>query len=1048
MLIPKVEQRIDQYLSFLKRNAYREISSLEFEVFATEETFRRPPENADWRKVTAPGAWGKSWYCWWFRTAYCAPLGGRPLFLNVTPNADSLAFIDGLPAGAFNVFHRKIRIDADGAEHTLHVEAYSGHPHGGCGPFEGPSIVVNTGKVLLDFPNTFEGGFLSERLEGIFSLYYDVKTLLDLAKQLDDNSLRKARILKGLYDALTDNVRLTAKGEKLEEQAEKAAKQIAPLLQAKNGGTVPAIDLIGHAHIDHAWLWPIAETERKTARTFSNMLRFIKEYPEFIFIQSQPCQLEIVKNEYPDVFEAVKIAYKNGQWEPNGGMWVEADCNIPSGESLIRQFLVGKAANREMFGDYEADTLWLPDVFGYAAALPQILRGCRIKYFVTSKISWNDTTRFPYDTFIWCGIDGTGINTHFIVSRQGGYNGRIEPKQLIADWNEVQHKEVQAEFIKPTGEGDGGGGTLRADIEMARRLGNLEGAPKTRWTKITPALERIFAHPEELPEWRDELYLELHRGAYTTQARTKRNNRRIEFALRRTEFLASWAALDDKEAYPQGELTAAWKKMLTNQFHDIIPGSSINRVYTEAEAVSAQILAQMESISRVTQKALVPGGGIFLFNDLSWQRRGVITVAAAVLGSQVKALQSASGVHPAQRYTDLDGLEQAAVSVTLPSMGWARFTPFAPDGEAPKSPFSYTDGQLETPFYRVKFDKQGHIVSLLDAAQNGLEQVAKGGLFNAFISAEDLPVFWDAWDIDSDYTRHIVPEDVLESTEVVSSGPLCIRIRRKYKIGEASRLSQDMVCYADNRRIDFDTRADWHEKHRLLKVSFDTAMSASKVRCEVQYGHIFRNTHKNLMQDRAKFEICAHKWIALEEEGSGSGIALLNDCKYGHDVSGGRMRLTLLRSPLAPDPEADQGEHRFTYALLPWKGGFTESGVVRSAYELNTIVGSEHIPGTAGEPASCSLCSVDNPAVIIESVKAPEAAAGKSSKSLVVCLYESFGGHQKSVLSFNRPVSSVMETDMLEGNGHIAQSAGSRIPLAFRPFEIKTLLIHFHQEEY
>jgi alpha-mannosidase len=784
------------------------------------------------------------------------------------------------------------------------------------------------------------------------------------------------------------------------------------------------------------------------------MLRFTQEYPEFVFVQSQPCQLEIIKNEYPDVFEAVKRAYKNGQWEPNGGMWVEADCNIPSGESLIRQFLVGKAANREMFGDYEADTLWLPDVFGYAAALPQILRGCRIKYFVTSKISWNDTTRFPYDTFIWRGIDGTGINAYFITSRTGGYNGRVEPKQLIMDWNEVQHKEIQNELIKSIGEGDGGGGTFRADIEMARRLGNLEGAPKTGWSRITPALERIFAHPEELPEWNGELYLELHRGTYTTQARTKRNNRRIEFALRNTEFLASWAALDGKSAYPHGELTAAWKKTLTNQFHDIIPGSSINRVYQEAEAESAQILAQLSSITAERRKALAGGGGIFLFNDLSWERRGPITAEASVLGMGLGALQSASGVHPVQYYTDLDGIEQALVRVTLPSMGWARFTALSgSDGAADsnavdtKSSFTFKGDQLETPFFRIRFDKQGHIISLIDL-QNGQEQVADGGLFNAFISAEDLPVFWDAWDIDSDYTRHIVPEDTLESTEVAADGPLCIRIRRTYKIGAASRLTQDMVCYADNRRIDFDTKVDWHEKRRLLKVSFDTVMSTTEVRCEVQYGHLFRSTHKNLPQDRAKFEICAHKWIALEEEGTAIGIGLLNDCKYGHDVSGGRMRLTLLRSPLAPDPEADQGEQRFTYALLPWQGAFNESGVVRSAYELNTVAGCETIPGTVDPAAGeildeYSLCRVDNPAVIIESIKAPETDIDRSSERLAVRLYESFGGHRNCALYFSRPVAFVEETDMLEENGQSVECIGSSIPLVFKPFGIKTLLVTF-----
>jgi alpha-mannosidase len=416
VLIPKVEQRIEQYLGFLEKNAYRKIADLEFEIFEADKTYRLPPQNAEWKKITTPAPWGKEWTCFWFRTVYKAPLGDTPIFLNVTPNADSLAFVDGEPAGAFNVYHKKIRVDADGKEHTLHIESYAGHFYGGCGPFEGMSIVLNAGKMLTAYPNIFEGGCLMERSRQVHSLFYDIRALYETAKKADANSLRKAKILQGLSEALTGagtgGISFNADGVTLEKQAEAAAKKIAPLLAMKNGPTTPAVHLIGHAHIDHAWVWPIAETERKTGRTFANMLRFMDEYPEFIFIQSQPCQLEIVKNEYPAVFEKVKQAYKKGQWEPNGGMWIESDCNIPSGESFIRQFLVGKKATKEMLG-YEADTLWLPDVFGCSAALPQIMAGCRIKYFVTTKISWNDTTRYPYDSFIWRGIDGTGIKTHF-----------------------------------------------------------------------------------------------------------------------------------------------------------------------------------------------------------------------------------------------------------------------------------------------------------------------------------------------------------------------------------------------------------------------------------------------------------------------------------------------------------------------------------------------------------------------------------------------------------------------------------------------------------
>jgi alpha-mannosidase len=1042
MLIPKIESRIEQRLAFLERNAYRKLVSLDFEIFETPETFRTPPERGEWRKIESPAPWGKPWHCAWFRSVFRAPKTDAPLFLSVLPNADSLAFLDGKPWGAFNLFHKKLRIEADNAEHTLHVESYAGHPQSGCGPFEGVSMIVTLGKTLPDFPNTFEGGCLLERLEPIYSLYYDVRALFELTKELDNNSLRKARILKGLYEALMD-ISFASTGEDLEREAIVAGQRIIPLLEAKNGDTMPEVHLIGHAHIDHAWLWHIDETKRKAARTFINMVRFIKEYPEFMFIQTQPCQLEIIKNEYPDIFAAIKEVYQSGNWEPNGGMWVEADCNIPSGESLIRQFLVGKKVNRELLGDgYEADTLWLPDVFGYAAALPQILKGCRIKYFVTSKINWNDTTRFPYETFIWRGIDGTGINTHFISARLQGYNGRVNPEGLAEIWKEVQHKEIQSGAVKSIGEGDGGGGTLRSDIEMARRFGNLEGAPKAAWKWVSAALERIFTKPDELPEWRGELYLELHRGTYTTQSRTKRNNRRLEFALRNTEFLAALAAMEGRAEYPRELLLASWKQVLTYQFHDIIPGSAIRRVYEEAEAAAARIFPALEAHNAAARRALLAGhgGGVLVVNDLSWVCSAPVTVPAARLGVGSSVLSAGGAEYFLQRYTDFDGVEQVVFTPMVPSLGWENFRVKPATSDAGVSPFVYGGEILETPFYRIAFDEAGRITSLVDR-RHDRELVQKGGVFNALISAEDVPVFWDAWDIDADWTRCVTQETRLERTEVAADGAVCFRLRRTYRIGVCSVLVQDMVCYAGNPRIDFETKVEWRERRRLLKAEFDTAIDATQVRCEVQYGHLFRNTHKNLPQDRAKFEMCAHKWVSLEE--AGAGVALLNDCKYGHDFSGGVMRLSLLRAPMAPDMEADQGEHRFTYGILPFNGSFEDADVVRSAYELNARATVECAPSAgAWEPVRRSFCSVTGGSVVIESVKAPEAAEG-NGKTVVIRLYESLGGRTRTTLRFDRRMSAVYETDMLEENGLKLPFTADELSLEFKPFEIKTIVVHF-----
>ncbi|GHT77604.1 alpha-mannosidase [Spirochaetia bacterium] len=1053
MLIPKAEQRIIQYLGFLKPNRYREIAPLNFEALWTEKTFRAPPKDVSWEKIPSPWNYGKPWHCFWFRASFTAPAqSAYPLYLRVIPNADSLVFIDGKPAGAFNPVHKKIKVSADGKEHLLHLEAYAGHYYPGEHPFAGRRVMLTLGRQIPDYPNTFEGGALVERVEPVYSLYYDAACLLDLAKTLDDNSLRKARIIKGLYDALM-GIHYASTGKELETEAAAAAQKIAPLLAAKNGSTVPEIHLIGHAHIDHAWLWHIGETERKVARTYINMARLAEEYPDFVFIQTQSAQLEIIRNEYPDIFAAVKEAYKKGNWEPNGGMWVEADCNITGGESLIRQFLVGKAATREMLG-YEADTLWLPDVFGYAAALPQILAGCRITYFVTSKINWNDTTRFPYDTFIWRGIDGTGIKTHYISSRTRGYNGKVGPEFLAEIWEQIQHKEIQSAAINSVGEGDGGGGTSRGDLEMAKRLANLEGAPKSGWKKVSAALDSIFGPEGEIqwPEWRGELYLELHRGTYTTQARTKRYNRKLEFGLRHTEWLAAIAARQGLAPYPREALLKNWKTLLTNQFHDIIPGSSIHRVYVEAEAAYQTIEASLAEITGDLRRKIQAdsAAAVTLFNDLSWERGDPVVLSGASLGG-IPALKSGSGaVYPIQRYQDLDGRDVAVFTPKLPSLGWAHFVPA--EYGAGASPFTYTGTNLKTHFYEIQFDKVGRITSLIDIVQKR-ELVAPGGTFNGFVSAQDVPVLWEAWDIDSDWTRYLEEETRLLSTEQIACGPVCFVLRRKYAIGAASVLTQDTVFYAEERRIDFRTKVEWREQRRLLKVGFDTAIDATQVRCEVQYGHLLRNTHKNLPHDRAKFEICAHKWISMEEAGGGvasNGIALLNDCKYGHDVDGGRMRLTLLRSPTAPDETADQGEQRFTYALLPFAGSFGEANVVRSGYELNAPVIGEIAetckdwrPGKA-VPANhttvYSLLSVEGSAVIVESVKAPEHPAAHEER-LVIRLYESLGGRAAAVLRFSQAISGAWATDMLEDNPRQLPFTGAELPLDFRAFEIKTILV-------
>lgn len=1074
MLPAKIEERIEQYETFLEELAYEPVTGLELKAARTKELFRKPPEELAYEPITLPYAYGEEWTSYWFRTEVSTAKvrEDRELFLHLRTHADSLVFLNGRPFAALNPFHEKVRIpDWARAERILRfdIEAYAGHRYPGEHPLLPDRVILTLGHQVPDYPILLDVGRLVTKNPVVYHLYYDVLTLYGVAQELPEDSLRRNRVLKGLYEALM-GIHFTSRGEKLETECARASAALAPLLQARNSVTTPTIDLIGHAHIDHAWLWPIRETQRKVARTFANMATLAEEFDEFVFLQSQPAQLAIIEREYPEIFERVRAAFERRQWEPNGGMWVEADCNLSGGESLIRQFLVGKAATQEMLG-YEGDTLWLPDVFGYAACLPQILAGCEIDYFVTSKINWNDTTRFPYDTFTWYGIDGTGVATHFITSRVNGYNGRVDPHSLNDAWKHVQHKEIQDRLIKPIGEGDGGGGTMRADLEQARRLQDLEGAPRTRWSRISDSLEKIFARREELPEWRGELYLELHRGTYTTQARTKRHNRKLELALRDAEFLAavacciptaSPAATDGAHAqgaprasYPAARLLQAWKLLLTNQFHDIIPGSSIGAVYRDSETsysavgaaaneIVSEALSSMGSGKPLSHGSLLADYAsdpltnglperLIVWNTLSWKRRDIVRFKLPETAGRRPVELLAGGERlPTQATTSLDGEGMMHAMVTVPSMGWTELSlrkaeaPIEPDGL-----ISMQGRSLETPYYSIEFDESMRIVSMVERG-TGRELVAKGAAFNALELFEDVPVRWDAWDIDADYDRKRLDEVVLESSEVVSHGALFLQLRNRYRVGNRSSLVQDLFFYAHLRRVDFETQVDWREDHRMLKASFETGVHTQAVRCEVQYGNVLRPNHANRPADRAQFEFCAHKWIAVGD--STAGVALLNDCKYGHDSSGGTMRLTLLRSPKAPDPDADMGTHRFTYSILPYQGSFSVTEVVRPAYELNSpalVAGAgEHFPGSG------SLFSLDNPNIILEAVKQSE-----DERGIIVRVYEASGGEGAAGLSTGFEVGEVFETNMLERSERSLEHERDRVPLQFRAFEIKTLKI-------
>lgn len=993
------------------------------EMAETREHFRTVPD-LDYRPVKPGTAWGENWGNAWFRGSVTIPqeLAGETLFIRAeTGGPESLLLIDGVYRGVFDLYHpvRLLDLHAQcGRTYEIALEAYAGHSFPGTQPYDYVRPTENAVKVTPGCRIYSRVELVRERRE-VSAFVTELRALRQIAEALDKSSRRKAHI----QNAFGEVFKLVyAKPEETDEatwrHAIAQARQVMrPLLEAKNGSTAPKMGIVGHSHIDTAWLWPIQETWRKLARTYSSVLSLMDQYPEFRFTQSAPYHYDVVRRLYPAIFEQVRQRVQEGRWEVNGAMWIEPDCNLPSGEAFVRQLLVGQRASREMFG-VTSDCLWQPDVFGYSAALPQILRGAGVDFFLTTKLSWNDTNRFPLDTFLWQGIDGTTVLSHF-----NEMQGWPDPESLIRLWDQVQHKDVQDRRLVGFGHGDGGGGPMAEMIEMARLTVDLEGCPKTAYTGMSEFMIGVRDELHDLPRWVGELYLELHRGTLTSIAGIKRFNRKCELALRDAEFAATLAALKGNP-YPRESMLATWKRLLLNQFHDILPGSSIAEVNDEAMTTFALCLAEAKGL-RDDALAAMSGTGdrAVFFNSLSWVRGGEFVVRGLPEGVRPEGKDIV-----AQVIEDVSGNRGLALfDVNVPPLGIIGLH-LVPMESGDASPFVIDGDVVETPYARVRFDDSGRISSFFDVWARR-ELVTKGGAFNQLLMGEDVPAAWDNWDIDRDQRHKLRPAGKLIKREVVANGPLQLRIRFEYALGRASRLVQDVVFHSTTPRVDFDTRVDWHERYQFLKVGFALDVLAETARHEIQFGHVMRNTHDNTSQDRAQFDVCAHKWTDISE--TGYGVAFLNDCKYACTVKEGEYRLSLIKSGRRPDPRGDEGQHRFAYAVLPHFGGFSVESVVRPAYEFN--VEPCAVLGDVRE--MFSLVQIDTANVIVESVKWAE-----DEEAVVVRLYEASKTATHAQLRFGIPLREVEETNLLEETTQPVDVEGNEVTLTFHPFEIKTLL--------
>ena len=1009
--------RIMAWREELPRHFYQPLGVMAWEAAFTKDQYRLAEANKEltFEPIASGAHWGAKWEYGWFWSELTLPETSRGKMIGIMPDvgAESAVYVNGDYAGAVDEQHHLILVSDNGKpgeRFTVALEAYAGH-----GPREWRSGPTPPERETVPEPPEQQCR-VGESTFGIwqetaYQLYMDVETLWGLRENLDPESLRVMEIDAGLRDfALIAD--FEASNADMLISLEKARARLKPLLEKHNGDTTPEMFGFGHAHLDVAWLWPLAETERKCVRTFSTQLDLMKRYPEYKFLQSQPHLYQMVKDHYPDLYERVREAVVAGQWIPDGAAWVEPDTNISSGESLIRQLIHGKRFYRDEFG-VESELLWLPDVFGYSGALPQIMRGCCVKYFSTQKIFWayHGGAPFPYNSFIWEGIDGSEVMAHF----HSDYGSETKPKNLIDRWKDRVQKDGFSIRLFPFGWGDGGGGPTRDHLEYVRREGDLEGVPKFRL-----AAPIDFFREQEAQGWPQvcyagELYFQAHRGTYTSQARTKALNRRSEFALREAELWGAVAGALRNFEFPLADWDAAWKTLLLNQFHDILPGSSIHRVYEEAEAQLAGVIDTAETIAVDARKRLLEKpDGLTVFNSLTWERREVIRLPEGWEG-----LQDSQGEGVPVQVAD--GKKYA--EIVIPSCGWTRFDSAEPENAV--NTILVGEDKLENTYLRVEFDEFGEIASLFDKITN--RELAAGPC-NRMRMYQDIPSAFDAWDVDSMYKLQPVALPEKAEIRVLAAGPLFgqLEIRRKLNNSE---MIQKVTLRRDSRQVAFQTEVNWQERHKLLKVSFPVIYHVREALHEIQFGYLPRPTHRSRQFDQDRFEVCNHKWTALAEPGR--GFAILNDSKYGVDVLDNTISLTLLKSALAPDMTADRGKQVFTYAFTFWNTPFMESGLVRQGYELNVPVRVQE-----GGCGSRSLFGINADNIILETVKPPE--DGRSGE-LVLRLYEAMGTGTRAVLSTSLPLRSAYRTDMLENIQTQLDIVDGKVSLDFRPFEIKTL---------
>ena len=1049
------EGKIERYLKDLKSVLnQKEIKIKDFKKYPVSVQNKLLPDFSKLKEkeFKVGENWGGKNKSCWFKTEIEVPESWKELqgniYLEIIPGeshpgglsgAESLLYLNGHVLQGLDRNHSLVKLskkDLESNNLEIAIKAFSG---------------------LGSDQQQFKKAALIFRNQNVEEFYRLADTLRQSLETMSAGNNLRQKLLNILNHAFNQlDFRKPGSAKFLQTAAEANQYLKEKLKELKTESNLPEITVVGHSHIDIAWLWRLLHTREKTARTFSTVLKLMDEYPEYTFVQSSPQLYKFIKKDYPEIYKKIKEKIKEGKWEVTGGMWVEADCNLTSGESLVRQFLYGQRFVKEEF-DLDWNILWLPDVFGYSWALPQIIKKSGMQYFMTTKISWGQFNRPEYDTFKWRGIDGTEVLTHFITTPEINnnepfytYNGLLNPESVKGSWDNYQQKEINDELLLAYGWGDGGGGPTRRMIESGRKMQQIPGMPEIKFGSAEDYFSRLaerVGDNKDLPVWDGELYLEYHRGTYTSQAEIKKNNRRAEIKLHDTEFFRFFAAVENNLDYPDKQLKENWEILLKNQFHDILPGSSIKEVYQDSAAEFKELFDSTDNLlnSGLEEIAAQIKGQekkLIVFNSLPWQRSGYIEFEGRkimidnVPASGYKAYNIVESSEGLKLEAEIEAKKEADFKESQINylIGKSKDQEVGAASRRNLLKLKEEKNLIKNRYFRIKLNARGQIISIYDRQfeREIIPEAKKANLLQAF---EDRPMRFNAWDIDIYYQEKEYEVDQLQQMKIEKfSDRIVVNLQWKFL---DSTISQQMLVYANQRRIDFKTDVDWQEEQILLKTAFPIAVHNTKATYEIQFGNLERNTHWNTSWDYAKFETVGHKWADLSERDY--GVSLLNDCKYGYDIKDQTMRLSLIKSGVYPDPTADQGQHSFTYSIYPHGGDWFEADTVEEAYELNYPLQTVISQSDYGEqPQQKSFVEIEAESTILETVKKAE-----DSEDLILRFYEYGNRREKVKVKMNSKIKNINECNLIEENIREIESDDCDFEFEITPYEIKSFKIKF-----